>query len=408
MLFIWTIVNAALAAPVVLHREADTDAVRAAVIKSAGVPVSGLEVTHFDAFRASQSHKWVGLGGLEGCTTEPTDSAALEALTKSAEGKLLYMELENAAASLNTAADGLRCLSTPIDAVLAARIGFLHGVVSLELGDKAKAWEHFATAARFQPDLVWDEQFPKSGEALLKAAKSELSSTTPVDLALVPTIVTEGSLLVNGAQPSIPASTVGLAPGKHLIQVQTSDGIKGYTATLEAESTPTLFLPAILADDALAQVATEEGRSELSRLANVAFEAGTPVYVAHGELLWRTASGIGSWENLRPDQTPALSDADRAKLRSKAWLSAGITSTMAIGTVSAVLVGMSARKSATGLQESITKRFDDDSRAPSSRDVADLGEKQDRQRIAFVTAGVGAALTMTGVVITIPMMRKAR
>jgi len=405
MLLIWTIVNAALAAPFVLHRETDSDAVRAAVLKSAGVPVSGLSVTHFDAFRASLSTKWSGLGGIETCTGAATDTAALTGLTKSAEGRLMYMELEDAGAALSTAADGLRCLTTPVDATMAARIGFLHGVVSLELGDKAKAWEHFSTAARYQPDIAWDEQFPKTGEALLKAAKSELISSTPVELSLVPTITAEGTLYVNGTQPSAPVSTVALTPGEHLIQVQTADGLVGYTATLDAESTPSLFLPEMLADDALAQVTTEDGRTELSRMVTMAFESGTPVYVVHGEHLWRTASGIGSWENLRPQQMPAQRVAARATLGPVAWLSAGITTTVAIGTVSALLTGMNAGKSAIGFERSFTAAASEGNFETAKSAHASAVESNNRQTTGYAAAGVGAALTMTGVVITIPLFR---
>jgi hypothetical protein len=408
MLFIWTFVNVVFATPVVLHRSADSDAIRSAIIQSAGVPIGGLTITHFDAFRANLNSKWSGLGEIADCKTTATDSPTLTALTKSAEGKLMYMELEDAAATLSTAADGLRCLTTPVDAAMAARIGFLRGVVSVELGDKAKAWDHFATAARYQPDLVWDEQFPKTGEALLKAAKSELSSTTPIQLAIVPTITEERSLYVNGAQPSTPASNLALTPGEHLIQVQTADGVTGYTATLVAASTPSLLLPEMLADDALAQVATEAGRSELSRLVSVAFESGTPVYVAHDDLLWRTASGFGAWENLRPEQVPALSVADRTRLKSNIWLLGGITTTVAIGAVSALVVGLNAGKSARDLQTSIKAQFNDSSGAPVSGDVAKLEGAKNQQRFALVTAGVGTALTMTGVVITIPLMRKIR
>ena len=407
MLFIWTFVTAAFATPVVLHRSTDPDAIRSAIIQSAGVPIGGLTITHFDAFRANLNPKWSGLGEIADCKTVATDSPTLTALAKSAEGKLMYMELVDAAATLSTAADGLRCLTTPVDATMAARIGFLRGVVSIELGDKAKAWDHFATATRYQPDLVWDAQFPNTGEALLNATKSELSSTA-IPLALVPTITEEGRLYVNGAQPSTPASSLALTPGEHLIQVRTAGGITGYTATLVAASTPSLLLPEMLADDALAQVATEEGRSELSRLVSVAFESGTPVYVAHDDLLWRTASGFGAWENLRPEQVPALSVADRTRLKSNIWLLGGITTTVAIGTVSALVVGLNAGKSARDLQTSIKAQFNDSSGAPVSGDVAKLEGAKNQQRFALVTAGVGTALTMTGVVITIPLMRKIR
>ena len=407
MLFLWTFVNVAFATPVVLHRSADPDAIRSAIIQSAGVPIGGLTITHFDAFRANLNSKWSGLGEIADCQTVATDSPTLAALAKSAEGKLMYMELEDAAATLSTAADGLRCLTTPVDAAMAARIGFLRGVVSVELGDKAKAWDHFATATRYQPDLIWDEQFPKTGEALLKAAKSELSSTTPIQLAIVPTITEERSLYVNGAQPSTPASNLALTPGEHLIQVQTADGVTGYTATLVAASTPSLLLPEMLADDALAQVATEEGRSELSRLVSVAFESGTPVYVAHDDLLWRTASGFGAWENLRPEQVPALSVAGRTRSSSVAWLSAGITTTVAIGTVSALLMGLNAGKSAGTFQQEFDDAASQGDFDAASSAYGSVLDSNSRRTGGYVAAGIGAALTMTGVVITIPLMRNS-
>ncbi len=406
MLFLWTFVNVAFATPVVLHRSADPDAIRSAIIQSAGVPIGGLTITHFDAFRANLNSKWSGLGEIADCQTVATDSPTLAALAKSAEGKLMYMELEDAAATLSTAADGLRCLTTPVDAAMAARIGFLRGVVSVELGDKAKAWDHFATATRYQPDLVWDAQFPNTGEALLNATKSELSSTA-IPLALVPTITEERSLYVNGAQPSTPASNLALTPGEHLIQVQTADGVTGYTATLVAASTPSLLLPEMLADDALAQVATEEGRSELSRLVSVAFESGTPVYVAHDDLLWRTASGFGAWENLRPEQVPALSVAGRTRSSSVAWLSAGITTTVAIGTVSALLMGLNAGKSAGTFQQEFDDAASQGDFDAASSAYGSVLDSNSRRTGGYVAAGIGAALTMTGVVITIPLMRNS-
>ena len=106
----------------VLHRETDADAVRAAVVESAGVPVSGLTVTHFDVFRAQLQPTWFGLGALERCETPAATGESLDGLIKSAEGSFMYMELDKASGALSEAKASLGCLSEPVDPALAARI----------------------------------------------------------------------------------------------------------------------------------------------------------------------------------------------------------------------------------------------------------------------------------------------
>jgi hypothetical protein len=406
MLWLWIIVNAAFAAPVVLHRETDADAVRAAVVESAGVPVSGLTVTHFDVFRAQLQPTWFGLGALERCETPAATGESLDGLIKSAEGSFMYMELDKASGALSEAKASLGCLSEPVDPALAARIGFLQGVVSVELGDKAKAWEQFSFAARFAPELQWDAQFPKDGEALLRASSGELKSSAAVSVGLVPASAA-ASVMVNGQPAIMERESLQLKPGQNLLQVQNTEGWTGYTATIEAQSSPSLFLPGALSDDTLSQVSTDGGRRALSQMVSLAFESGTPVYVVHDDELWRTASGLGVWEDLRPAQSP-VPGPKPVGLRPVAWVSAGLTTAAAIGTVSALLMGMNAGTSAADSDRAFNEaasRGDFD--GASSAHTASI-QSGNRKTVGYAAAGVGAALTVTGVVITIPMFKARR
>jgi len=410
MMLIWIIAHAAFAGPVVLHRDADADAVRGAVIANAGMPVSDLTVTHFDAFRASLVPTWSGLGALEQCTGAPVSGQDLSQKVKKAEGSILYMEMDKAFSLLAEADKSLPCLSSPVDPVLAARIGFLSGVVSVELGDKSGAWAHFANAARFAPQIEWDAQFSKDGLALLNAAKSERNAAHTVSLALIPRISLAHTLYVNGVSVDLPVDSLALKPGDNLIQLRTPAGFSGYTATLEPDSSPSVLMPAGLRPDALADVATDAGRSGLSRVIAGAFEAGTPNYVSHSDQLWRTASGIGAWEDLRAEKLAVGSGSSVATgaVKPLRWLAASLTAAAALGTVSALVVGVNGGQSGSKAQDqfdSAAARGDFDG-ASAAYTAAVHGSN--RSTSGYIVAGFGAAMTVAGVVITIPMFRGDR
>ena len=131
----------------------------------------------------------------------------------------MYMELDKASGALSEAKASLGCLSEPVDPALAARIGFLQGVVSVELGDKAKAWEQFSFAARFAPELQWDAQFPKDGEALLRASSGELKSSAAVSVGLVPASAA-ASVMVNGQPQRACLTLAATCEGKAITTVE--------------------------------------------------------------------------------------------------------------------------------------------------------------------------------------------
>ncbi len=410
---IWSTIlwgHVALAGPVVLHRSDEAEG-RAAVSDVAEVDPFSLSVTHFDAFRASMIPRWSGKGSLKPCDGEPLASQALSDEIASAESSLLYMKFDQANESLARAKQGIVCATEPVDPKVAARIGFLQGVISTEQKDKSVAWEQFSMAARFDPELVWDEQYPTDGQALLKLAKGELASGTPIEVGLSPglTPMPEGSepvLYVNAAPVTNAGAVLQLPVGPNLLQVSGDAGLEGFVVQVEAESQPRLFLPQLLTAETLANVTTEEGQKALSRVINASYDSGTPVYVAHGEGIWRTASGIGIWETLREPATLTRGGAaGGSNISPMAWVGTGLTAGALAGTVVALLRAMKASTDISSANTAFNNAAKAGDFAGAEAAYAQHISMQNTRTVSFVGVGLGAALTTTGVIFTVPMFR---
>ncbi|MGB0639153.1 MAG: hypothetical protein ACPGTU_07475 [Myxococcota bacterium] len=387
------------AAPVVLHAESDAEAVRLDVLSSATSLDGDVAVTHFDAFRSSLAPALMGGVGLKVCSQEVSDP--LSELLQRAEGSLSYLELEKAGEALQSAREQLRCISTPADPKQAARIGFLQGVIAIEAEDKASAWTSFSQAVRFQPDIAWDEQFPPDGKTILGLAKAELEKSPQVSVGLIPGIEEQSEIWLNGARLPTPASEMSVAPGANLLQVKGPQGLNGFEVTVKGDTNPRLFLPSLIPDDALSWVHTDDGQQKLSAVVNQAFDSGTSVIVAHDGGLWRSASGMTTWETIRPAKGTGIPRAARPM----AWLSTGVTVGLATAT------GLMWSRAATAKVKSERASQSFESAASTGRvDVASaqyqksMNQQTIRTR-ALVVTSVGTMLTAGGIVVTIPLYK---
>jgi hypothetical protein len=324
----------------------------------------------------------------------------------SAESSLMYMELDSANEVLSQAHQNLLCLDAPADPSVAARIGFLLGVISTEQKDKAKAWEYFSQAARFDPNLAWDDQYPTDGAALLKVAKGELLSSVPIEVSLTPSVASEkgeeATIFLN-ASPVLGADrTLTVPVGSNLLQLKSEEGMVGYLLEVAPESRPRLFLPQLLASDTLAQVTSEKGQEELSRVIKSSFEPDTPVYVVHEDGIWRTASGWDSWEML---QSPAKLARGGAGARPMAWVASGLTAGALTGTVLALLKAMNSGQAVETAESDFRKAAVNGDIAQARSAYENEIAMRNSRTAGFVGVGLGAALTTTGLIFTVPMFR---
>ena len=400
------LVHGASAAPIVLH-QSDEETVRITVSDLAGVSPSTLSVTHFDAFRMSMVEKWSGLGGHTACGGDSVTAASISESIASAESSLMYMELEPAIEALGKAQKDLVCLDSLVESDMAARVGFLQGVISTEEKDKGAAWEHFSRAIRYAPTLTWDDQFPTDGAALLELAKKELETAIPIEVTLTPSIPAsedEAAMVYLNASPIAGgADKLAVHVGENLLQVKNDTGVVGFVLNVEPESRPKLYLPQLLTSESIEMIKSEDGRSELSNVVNRSYEAGTPVYVVHDDGVWRTASGIGTWEALREPTGSAVVQRGGGAVSPMAWVGTGLTAGALTGTVVALMKAMKAGQaidSASGQLEEAARLGDFD-----GAEAAQQSQEENRsaRMSGYVGVGVGAALTVTGVVFTVPL-----
>jgi len=386
--------HTAAASPIVLH-QGDEETVRNAVAGAAQVAPSTLSMTNFDAFGLSMAAQWSGSGSMEKCSGDAVPLQEVADNVAGAESKLLYMELDAANDALVQAQAKLVCVDSVLDPSVVARIGFLRGVIAT-VGDKGNdAWKSFSFAARFDPAMEWDDQYPADGRGTLNGAKEALASSDTIDVGVTPSIsVGDGipKLFLNSA-PILDANTSFAVPaGLNVLQVQTQDGVVGYQLEIKAESRPQLFLPELITADTLARVVTEDGRSDLSKVIRQAYEAGTPVYVAHDEGVWRTAAG-GTWETLRAP-TSSLSAAGGG-MSTLSWVGTGLAAGSLVSTVVAALL---VRHEKNNFETHAQSGQDFMANKDTEREV----NWRNARTAALAGVGVGASMTVVGLIIKVP------
>jgi hypothetical protein len=400
--------QSALAAPVVLHNAATTEAVNRSMSDHTSLRLGEYTLMRFGSLAAERPLSWQGRGSIQVCAGPTLDSTGIVAQIDSAEDDVLFMEEEKAAAALAAAQAGLICWGSIVGADVGGRIGFLRGVLAFESGDKLAAYDHFSFAARFQPNLTWDERFSKDGASVFDAAKNVTKTTPVVPVALVPALPEGQAVYVNGAVADGASGTIDLAQGTNVVQVQSADRTVGVTVEVEAGSKPTLFVPSALSDDTLNLVDTADGRESLSPILDAAFEVGTPIYVARDDQLWLTGSGVGVWKPLVAGATVDGGLTAARSTRPMAWIATGMSAVLAGGTVTAALMGRKSHQRARNQQSLMDADIEAFDLASADRHNVNASQAYLGAGVGYSLAGVGAALTAASVVVTVPLFKSGR
>lgn len=410
LLAISFVMGSALAEPVVLHDSADTDSVQSDVIKHSELQLGEFRMTHFDDFLKAQQVSWKGPGGLQACADEPVTEENLAIQVSAAESRLLYQEMEQASSFLTESQALLACLTTVATPAMGARIGLLRGVLAEETRDPS-AFDHFSFAARFDSDVAWDPQFTL-GKRLFDAAKLELKSGDPVVLNVVPRPAEGQTLHLNGTLADASSGSVSVPVGANLLQIQSEGEVVGFTVTVNESSSPSMLVPQSLSASTLASVETVEGQQELSRVIAMTFDSGTPVYIASDDRLWQTASGFPAWVNLKSDVAPSDDFIGRSpepvRVRPAAWISATLTAAVAAGTGFAFMVGEASWNAVEEQDRSFASAARSGNFDRASQVYTDAMQSRSRSTLGYAVAGVGAAATVAGIVVTVPMFKVGR
>jgi hypothetical protein len=222
----------------VVHEEPVTDK----VLTEVGA-VSGLAAPDFESVLVRNLIRRdplvLGSGTLTACTKPAgTTLASLRNAYSEAEGDYLYMRDAETDASLRAAEAELACLADPAEGELAARIFLLTAAQALSKKDATAAAAAMRQALSFAPTLTWDARFPAEGQAILDRERKALEKDVRLD---VRPYGGDAGPWIDGA--AIADGTVLLAPGRHLAQLRTPDGVVSTWIDLREQGASTLVIP---------------------------------------------------------------------------------------------------------------------------------------------------------------------
>ncbi|HJN74639.1 MAG TPA: hypothetical protein QGF58_11960 [Myxococcota bacterium] len=291
---IW--MSLSLAAPLAIHGAGEAE--RAAeVLGEAGA--GDVELRSFAEVVPLGEPRLEGRGVLLVCEGETTHRYQVETALSTAEAHLAYVKWEEARAALEEAEAAMLCLAEPIDAATAARVHYLFGVTAAFLGDEVEARSSFARAHVLQPGLVWDTQFPQSGQDLFEQEGLLVAERPFVDLLVVPE-PRAAKLTVDGRRIYAAGRRVELRAGTHIVQGP------GWTVEVDLfpDSAPVFVVPEAIEDIGGDWLIDEDACRSLDQIV----DAQPPLFFVAGDQAWMR-DGEG-WEALSDGAAASCLDLD--------------------------------------------------------------------------------------------------
>lgn len=238
-------------------------------------------------------------GELQPCEGETRTLAELQTLQVQLQGAVNYVRLDEGAAALAQADAVLGCLGEPVDTDLAARVGFLAGVIHHQRGAPEAADAAFRLALAFEPGLVWDPRIsPRLGQERFDGVRAGVGLTATVTLSPPPSSL---GLRIDGVAVPVGTETLALGPGRHLVQREGA-GVASSWLALDGSS-GTLILP--VQDPDPTWLDTDAGRTFVAGLLALVEPPGTPIYLV-GDAIWAGAVGEDGWKRVLPPDAPAV------------------------------------------------------------------------------------------------------
>lgn len=171
----------------------------------------------------------VGVESVQACTGEPVDAAGyLALLADLVQATMELGETDTLLARLETAQ---ACLTEPVAPEDLAQADFLEGVIAFSDGDPDGAERAFREALVLDRDLAWNPEYPPDTQLRFANAATAVAQQEPSVLHVV---VGEGMLLWLDGEPVAPSPEgLGIAPGRHVLQVRRGAGEATETLSLE-------------------------------------------------------------------------------------------------------------------------------------------------------------------------------
>ena len=163
---------------------------------------------------------------VERCEGKPVDFDIRRKLGEITD-RVLAFALDEALEGLRIVDTLLPCSSKPIDRRVLARFAFLEGAALLDQGDTSGATEAMARAATFNPEYKGERGFPGNHLSLLEERHQYVSALRPGRL-FVWREPGMRAMFIDGVEVErIAERGISLKPGRHLLQVESPEGLQG-------------------------------------------------------------------------------------------------------------------------------------------------------------------------------------
>lgn len=419
----FALISLAFAVDTVVYPGGDPASSLKRVTDATGVASADLHALSVSELMANKAPTMVTGGHLAVCSGAPSSGDTVKQSLSLAEGAIKYMEYGSARAALDAAIKDLGCLQSPVDAAQASRAFYLRGIVNAASGDQATSRDDFRRARLFAPTMVWDENFAPAARGTFDAIANEVKTAALVSLTVLPTPA-DGAVRIDGRPVQLIDGHTGLSVGDHYVQVGDKPAVT-FTLSVDGSTPPTLVVPSAVGPDVLDWASDGEKRAALSAVLVSALGSEGTVYVVNPKVVWRVKLGGAAWDLVDMSGAVATSPTQpqpvsKTPLKTEPLPTAPLSTPAAKkkSPVGPVLLGVGGAAGLTGgvvgylgfrkAQAAHTRyvaRLDEGEVVdPSDETDADVknyvgGGRQ--ETIGFVIAGVGGAILLTGVVVTI-------
>jgi len=340
----------------------------------------------------------VGDGHVIPCGRPATTAGAVQKAADQAVRKMVRLEYEDARDHVEEALMLLGCQKDIADAVTAARLYYLSGLIRIDQAWSSKASDDFAQALTYVPDFQWDTRFnPEEGggAAMLETARARVGSLEPAQLDIAPDFSAR-MVYVDGVR--VETLPVALTPGEHVVQlVRTSDAdgaaaVEDATTVrvvLQAGGRATIAVPGLLEEAHTYRVATPHDAADILTVLHPVLGSPPDVWVATPTATWHLESGAFTQVATHRPRT-------RVYTRHNVWLSASGGLVMA-GAATFAIYNSRKASQATNSANSATDY------PTYEQQGAVFNQYERRYRVALGVLSGGAVVTLVGA--TVPLGR---